>query len=349
MAPEGETGEGSAQRTGRGGLWYVAVLLAAAVVVLAIQALLTIAYVGLSGDHAGRGPKVLVVSADRGVAGGIANRLNALDGHPLRAFVASDRAAAESELADGDASAVFVFTPDQPSDAILTDSAAGAADAAASTAILRADEAAQGRAAAVRDVAPTQPGDPRGQVSGYLVLCQSVSGFLIAAAFGAWLHGRRAGFSRLRRTLLAAIVFSLGSGAFGAWLVLSVTRSLSAPWLPLALAGALVAGVSAVLTFAAIGVFGPGGAVLPALMLATFSGPYAASDASLPAITRAVVHQLPGGAGVDLVRDVVYFHRDHALRPAGTLGWWLLGGLLVMFLAGANARRVGDPPPDPAQ
>ncbi|MBO1755953.1 hypothetical protein [Allobranchiibius sp. CTAmp26] len=349
MAHEGETGEHLAERAGRGGLWYAAVLLAAAVAVLAIQALLTVAYVGLSGDHASRGPKVLVVSADRGVAGGIANRLNALDGHPLRAFVAPDRAAAESELAGNDASAVLVFSPNQPSDTILTDSAAGSVDAAAATAILRADDTAQGRSAAVRDVAPTQPGDPGGQMSGYLVLCQSVGGFVIATALGVWLHRNRAGFSRLRRTVLVAIAFSLGSGAFGAWLLLWVTRSITAPWLPLALAGALVAAVSSVLTFAAIGVFGPAGAVLPALMLATFSGPYAAADASLPAITHAVVPWLPGGAGVDLVRDVIYFHHTHALRPVGTLGWWLLGGLLVTFLAGANARRVGDLPPDPAQ
>lgn len=349
MAHEGQTGADGAHRTGRGGPWYAAVLLAAAVAVLAIQGLLTVAYVGLSGDHAGRGPKVLVVSADRGVAGGIANRLNALDGRPLRAFVAPDRAAAERALADNDASAVLVFTPDQPTDAILTDSAAGSVNAAALTAILRADDTAQGRSAVLRDVAPTQPGDPRGQVSGYLVLCQSVIGVVIAAALGVPLGGSRAGFSRLRRTVLAATAFSLGSGAFGAWLVVGVTGSIAAPWLPLALAGALVAGVSSVLTFAAVGVLGPGGAVLPVLLLATVGGPYAAADASLPAGTRAVVPWLPGGAGVDLVRDVVYFHHQHALRPAGTLGWWLLGGLLVMFLAGANARGVGDPPPDAAQ
>ncbi len=330
-----------ARRHGWG--WYVGALLTLTLVALTLQSVLTLAYVGVRGDGtAGRGPTVLVTADRPQWAGGIANRLNALQGHPVRAFVTADRADARDRVARGDAVALLEFAPDRPADAIRTNSVDGGLTTAAVIAILRADEAGQGRSAQVFDLSPAGPGDSGGYVVGALVLCLLQSGFAFAAILGVWLHVRGGGFTRVRRAVGAVAVFSVAAGGLGAWTVLSLTRSLRTDWLSLAGAGTLIVAVSAAITFAAVTAFGPAGAALPALIFATVGGPYAGlpgSGSALPGATRAVVPWLPGGAGVRLVRSVLYLSGRDLILPCGVLAWWLLAALLVVFLGGANTRR----------
>ncbi|WP_265444807.1 hypothetical protein [Flexivirga meconopsidis] len=311
-----------------------------AIVALGVQAVFVLTYVGAFESGADR-LRVTVVSPDRGWAGLMANRINAIDGGPIWADIGSDRAGAEQSLRQDDVQAVLVFDPQRKQDLLLTSSAQGQTAATGLRLAITQVDASQGRTVRAQDITPVQPNDPGGVTGYYLVVCWLVSGYLFAAL----LVTSRDIVRRPERRhpawwLVGSLVFAAAAGLSGSFLVTGLLSAFDTDTAQLAGLGALVVLTGAVLTLALARLFGGFGLGLSVLVLVAVGGPAAGGAygfALLPPVWSAVVRWLPGGAGVDAVRSITYFDGDGLTLPVGTLAWWLVLGALVVVLAGVNA------------
>jgi hypothetical protein len=262
-------------------------------------------------------------------------------GHPgaFRIIPAAGAAQARQDIAGRRAYGAIVVGG--PSPLVLTASAASPAVAQLLTQV--AGQMA-GVRAPVRDVVPTDPGDPHGAAFGAmllpLVITSILGGALLALAVGS-VPGRIAGLA----------VFSAGGGAAVAatamgWLsILPGNYAATAAIIGLIVlaVAATVAGLGAVAGRAGRAAAGVGlGAAIMLVLGNPFSGATSAPEL-LPSPWGQIGQWLPPGAGATLLRAVGYFNGSRAGEPWAVLAAWAGAGLLLLALSAV--RRPGSAPP----
>lgn len=249
----------------------------------------------------------------------------------------ADEAAARAAIEDRDIYGAVVVTPEGPH--LLTASAASPAVAQ----MLReavTTQAPAGTEVRVTDVVPTPPGDPRGSALGASMLPLALAGVATGALVSLLaLRGIRAvgalfGAAALAGLTATALAHSWLEVLAGNWWAEAGVFGLA-----VLAAGATVAGLSALLGRAGIGL----GALLMVLIGNPLSGVSSAPEL-LPESVGSLGQWLPPGASGSLLRSVAYFDGNAALTPALTLAAWAVLGLAAVAV---GARRSGTAPESP--
>ena len=268
--------------------------------------------------------------------------IGGIDGHPLSPTATTDRAAAETALRDGDISAVLVVDAGGTNDTLLVASGGGASVATAVETVVQAAERQQARTVTVSDAVPLQAGDARGLTGFYLVVGWLVGGYLMAAIIGVAKGARPLNPRRAGIRLGAVLPYALVSGVGGAIVVGPVLHALDAPFLAVAGVGALLVAAAATVTMAfqtLFGVIGIGVTVLLFVVLGNPSAGGAYQSSLLPPFWRAIGPALPNGAGVDVIRRLVYFGSSGVTSPLLVVSAWVVGGVAATWVAVAVAAR----------
>jgi len=235
----------------------------------------------------------------------------------------ADPGAARSAVDDRTAYAAFVAGP--RTGTLFVASAASSSVASALEAAFTHALAAAHRPLVLADLKPLPAGDPRGVSALLTVIPLSIASLAVAVAL--WLVAPDLpGWERLGLLLVYAVVASLLCGAVGA-----TTGAFSGHARALALAGgALALGISW-FTAGAVQVLGPAGAGVSGALVVALGFPSsggATAPQMLPTFWRAISPLLPPGAGVTLVRNLVYFDGNAVGPSLATLGVFALLGLV---------------------
>ena len=269
-----------------------------------------------------------------------AQQLNALEGKPLDVRAVPDRETALRLLDDREVYGAY----DASANRLYVASAANRAAATALELTVNRVLAAQERPAAqVQDVKPLGASDPNGTSLFYVVIAWVFGGY-----FAAVLLGMVAGNRSSSRNLAGLRVGALAAFAVvGSLLTLLVVRVgfdvLDGPFLALWAAGALIVFATAVASSGLQALAGMAGTALVILLFVILGNPAAGGAFArplLPGFWGTVGGLLPPGAGVDLVRSVLFFDGARVLGPIVVLLGWALLGVIVRALA----RRPRDLP-----
>jgi hypothetical protein len=250
-------------------------------------------------------------------------------GFDVRAY--ASEAAARSDLLDTEVQGVLV--PGAAGDRALITSAFGKSP---TDAVVTAFTAASEPDLAVRDLEPLPADDSRGMSPMWTVLGTVVP----SMTFGAMLTLLGAGLPARKRWLMLASFAPL-AGVVSAVTADVVVGTMSGAFLPLAAASAALAfGVSAAVhgLGRALGLPGIGLAVLVLLLLGQASSGGAVTPLFVPEFFGAVAPWLPTGAGVSLLRNVVYFDGAAIAGPLLVVGGWALVGLTLELVAQARTQ-----------
>ena len=248
----------------------------------------------------------------------------------------ADAAAARQAIEDREVYGAFVITPTGPR--VLT--AAGASQAVAQLLTGAAREVPTPRGAAevaVEDVVPA----PRGAALASSVLPLVLAG-LLTGALAAHLVSR----SRARAGLL--LVGAVLAGLAATAVVQSWLDVVEGNWLANAAALSLTVLAIAAAVAGGFAVLGSPGAIVVALLMVLVGNPFSGVGSApelLPEPVGAIGQLLPPGAGGNLLRSTGFFDGAGAAGHVVVLAIWALGGLALVFAAGA---RRGQPAPSPA-
>lgn len=311
-------------------------LLALMAGVLALQLGFILSYVGAFHAPSPHRVPIAVVAPSAAAAGGLAGRLDAIPGAPLRATAGTDEASARSALQHGSTSAVLVAGPAAGRDTLLVGSGAGTATADAVTRVVGAVEAGRQRQVTVSDAVPLRAGDNRGLTGFYAVVGWLIGGYLLAAVLGI-VYGTRPTPRRAAARLAAFVPYALLAGVGGAIVVGPALDALPGHFWAVAAVGALVCYAAAAVTLAFEALLGVVGIGLTVLLFVVLGNPSAGGAYQLPLLPpfwRAIGPWLPNGAGVDLLRRVEYLH------ASGVLQSWLV---LAAYAAGATLLSAALP------
>ena len=327
---------------------------AAAVGLLALVALVALSVLWTSGSTAARGIRVAVVGTSRQASQVAASQLRTSAGGMLDPFPVADVAHARLAMQDRSADAAFLNGP-KTTDELIVASAAGPNQSSFLVGRFKAYEKSQHRTLKLADGVPLPSADRRGTVVQHLTLVTLLAGALGAAALST-LIARSRGTSRIARpsrAVAACVAYPVACAlvvvlttrfAFGvlqghevqavaatALLCVAAAGTVAAAQ---ALAGRLLAGVLVLLLIVAGGL--ASGVALP--------------YAFQPGPLRTAGPYLLGGAGVDLLRNIAYFH-GHALgRPLLVLATWLAIGCLTTLVLSARRRQAApDTAPKPGR
>ncbi|KJF16055.1 hypothetical protein [Acidithrix ferrooxidans] len=184
----------------------------------------------------------------------------------------------------------------------------------------------------VSDVAPLRATNSNGLVEFYLVIGQIVGAYLFAVVLGLFGGMTPNTASKGLYRLLLLLIYSLASGFIGAFLVENLMGYLSGNYLEVALVGSLVVfgvGVFTASLQAAGGIIGTGVIIVLFVVLGNPSagGPW--PNVMLGNPWRTFGPYLPNGAGLDLIRRVVYFGGSGSLKDLIVLSSYLLAGLII--------------------
>ncbi|MGC9221990.1 MAG: DUF3533 domain-containing protein [Solirubrobacteraceae bacterium] len=301
--------------------------------VLVIQLAFVFSYVGAFHRPTPHHVPVQVVAPPR-LAVAETQALNALAGGPLKATAATDQGAALRRLRENATDAVLVLEPRSRADTLYVAGGGGAALVTAVQDVLGRVEAAQRRGLRTVDAVPAQSGDARGLSGFYLVVGWLIGGYL-AASLLAISHGSRpANQRRAVIRLLALALYAVISGVGGALIVGPLLGALTGHVLALWWVGALLVFAAAAVTMALqvlVGVVGIGLTVVLFVVLGNPSAGGAYPAPLLPGFWRAISSWLPNGAGVEVVRRIVYFG-GHGIGGALVViaGYALVGTLLAL-------------------
>lgn len=252
----------------------------------------------------------------------------------LNVTAVGDDAAARALVLERKADAAFVVTPARGLD-IYVAGGGGRSVATAAETVGRATAAEAGLAPAVRDIAPTSPGDPSGTVEFYAVIFVSIGASVGAAAFGRlvgavrrpWTLGLRTLTLSAYSALLAGVVTIYVDAALGA-LTGHPWQVFGALWLYAMAVGGAVTGVAAA--------FGTVAAMAVTAFLVIVGNAAAAGPIGRPLLSGFYTtfnHVVPQGSGVSLLRSIEYFGGNGALTPLGTLMIWAATGCVLAVLA----------------
>jgi hypothetical protein len=314
--------------------------------VLLVQLAFIASYVGAFHSPEPRDVPVAVVApagAPAGTAEQGAQRLNALESHPLDAHAVADEAAGRRELADREVGGVLLLGADD-TDTLLVASADGAAQSQAVETVVAQVAEAQQRTLTTDDVIPAGDQDARGLSAFYLAVGWVVGGYLAAAVLGITAGTRLSSLRRLAVRVGGVVGYALLSGVGGAW--------VAGPWLgaldhdvwTLAAFGSLLVLAVGLATLALetwLGLVGIALAIVLFVVLGNPSAGGAYPTSLLPPFFGMIGPWLPPGAGTSAIRGIVYFDGAGVGHPVLVLGVWLAAGL-ALLLAGTWAGRARD-------
>ncbi|MGW4334545.1 hypothetical protein ACWEK5_17160 [Rhodococcus koreensis] len=269
----------------------------------------------------------------------VADRLDAIDGRPLRARVVSDTAEARRLLHDREIQGAFVVNPAGP-DTLITASAGGSSIAGALESVFTRVENSQGREFTVRDEIPVGAHDNRGLSGFYLAIGWVVGGYLLAAAIGLFIGAPR---TLRQASSHTAVLFgyALLSGALGALITTHMLGTFAGHWFPLWLLGAGVVFGTAAFTLglrASVGILAVPLAIAVFVILGNPSAGGAFGSNVIPTFYAAIGRWITPGAGTEGIRSIVYFDDVGLGQPALALALYSVVGLGLLF--GFTVRRL---------
>lgn len=207
-----------------------------------VQGLMGLSYMGAFGKPDAKNAPFLVVSHHEGNAGYIANKLNAVEGQPVRATISTDEKAALQQVREDKVVGVYVFNPSKTekkgSDDLYYASAQGASRAQVAQTVGRnvADKAERGLK--THDLVKAAPDDARGTASFYLVLSWLVGAYLLPSAMTTAVGTRARSALGARMRLLLFAGYALLSGVVGTAIAQYGLDALRGDFWPIALMGA---------------------------------------------------------------------------------------------------------------
>lgn len=251
-----------------------------------------------------------------------------------------DAAAAREQVYDRETEAAFVVDPSGE----MTIYVAGGGGRSVATAAQQVGETVAGKAglrAVVEDVAPASAGDPSGTVEFYAVIFISIGATVAAAVLGRFMGTVRRPATLALRTVTLAGYSALLAGGVTLYVDVILGALIGHPWqvfgalwlYAMAVAGAITGVAAAFGTAASLGLTG----FLVIVGNAAAAGPVGRPLLSEFYSTFSTI--VPQGAGVSLLRSVVYFGGHGSQTPLLTLVLWGAAGCLLATFA--TAARVG--------
>lgn len=311
-----------------------------------VQGLMGLSYMGAFGKPDAKNAPFLVVSHHEGNAGYIANKLNAVEGQPVRATISTDEKAALQQVREDKVVGVYVFNPSKTekkgSDDLYYASAQGASRAQVAQTVGRnvADKAERGLK--THDLVKAAPDDARGTASFYLVLSWLVGAYLLPSAMTTAVGTRARSALGARMRLLLFAGYALLSGVVGTAIAQYGLDALRGDFWPIALMGAALVFAVSTFTYGLTSLFGTIGIGLSILIFVILGNPSAGGAFAydvLPEPWRTVGPYLPNGAGVDAVRSLSYFGGVDLERPLWVVLAWAVAGLWMIWMVGNNTYR----------
>ena len=193
----------------------------------------------------------------------------------------------------------------------------------------------------ITDVVPLPADDVNGASLGFLTQALALGGTIASIGLGRLIPRTRRSWKRGAGHVTTLIVYAVGSAAVVLASMSWFGVGTSADHLQLLGIFALVSLAITASTAGAVALIGPGGALLGALY---FTVGTVISGASilpefLPAFGRAVGEDLPTGAGVQAVRDNLYFPDASIGRALLVLGLYAGAGCLAVLLTNLMPNR----------
>ena len=272
----------------------------------------------------------------------LVDQLNKLSGDPLDASLADSESDAREDVRDGDDVAALVLRPEESSDLLLVASGGGVSVEEAASGVLTRVVEEQQRTVEKEDLVPLQSGDARGLTGFYLVVGWAVGAYLFPTVV-ALARGDRPRTVRHALLRLAALVpYALASGFGGALIVGPLLDAQTGHVWQLGLLGAAVSFSIAALAIgleAFLGVIGIGVTLLLIVIIGNPSAGGAFQAGVMPTFWRVVGDWIPTGAGVDGVRQIVYFGSDDLTRPLLVLAAYAVAGIVLTLVVAGRGRR----------
>lgn len=291
----------------------------------------------------------VTVVAPQHVATQVVDKLNSIEGQPVKATGSTDAAAARLSLQNGETSAVYLVDPTGTNDRLLVASGGGTSVTTAVETLFSTAAQQQQRQLTVDDVVPLNPGDGRGLSGFYLVIGWAVGGYLFASILGIAKGPRPANLPRAFWRVGATVPYAALSGVGGALIAETALGALDGNFWQVAGIGMLVTLSGATVTIALQTLFGVIGIGLTLLIFVILGNPSAGGayqPALLPPFWRALSGALPNGAATDALRRIVYFGGHGAGQGVAVLAAWIIGGTMVALAAAAVIHRDRQPAPD---
>lgn len=274
----------------------------------------------------------------------VAERIDALPGHPVKVTVVKDEKAARARVMDREAEGAYLMNPRGKEDTVLIASAAGGGQAKAVRQTGEKVAAGEGRQVKTEDIAASGDEDYDSLTAFYLIVGWLVGGYLVASLLGVTLGTRpaRPGHGVLR--LVGVAVYSVLSGLGGAIIVDPVLHALPGHFAALWWLGALLVFGTAAFTMALqafFGIVGIGLAVVIFVVLGNPSAGGAFQKYMIPPFWRAIGDWIPTGAGTTAVRNIVYFSGNALATPLVVLAAWAAAGIVLLLLGSTRRREPG--------
>ncbi len=317
-------------------------IVGALMAVVALQVLFALSYVGAFHDPTPHDLRIAVVATSPSATEKAVASLNTAGGTSIDARPADTTAQARNEVLAGRAQAAFFLGG--KSDELLVASAASPSQSALLATQFRRLAAQQKRTLRILDVAPLPRADSRGVTPFYVTLVMVFGGYLGVVVLGLVTsptakHGRA-----VAMRLAALALYSLLSATA---VVLSARLAFGV------LAGheAAVIAAAALICFATcavsvslqalLGVAGTGLVILLFVILGNPASGGAVPYRLLPEPYRTFGPYLVNGSGVDLVRNLTYFHGRGDTRPLVVLlTWAAVGSLVSLTISTRRYRRL---------
>ncbi|MBS4752769.1 DUF3533 domain-containing protein [Nocardioides sp. zg-ZUI104] len=312
--------------------------------VLFLQFAFIFSYVAAFHDPTPHDLKVQVVApeAARAQAQQLVDQLNRLSGNPLDASLADSESKARADVRNGDQIAALVLRPEQSSDLLLVASGSGDSVEEAASGVLTKVVEEQQRTVEKDDLVPFQSGDARGLTGFYLVVGWAVGSYLFPTVI-ALARGDRPRSIRAAAMRLGALVpYALASGFGGALIVDPLLGAQTGHFWELGLLGTAASFSIAAVAIgleALLGVIGIGATLLLIVIIGNPSAGGAFQAGVMPTFWRVVGDWIPTGAGVDGVRQIVYFDSADLTRPYLVLLAYAVVGIALTLLISGRGRR----------
>ena len=193
----------------------------------------------------------------------------------------------------------------------------------------------------ITDVVPLPADDVNGASLGFLTQALALGGTIASVGLGRLIPRTRRSWKRGAGHLTTLIVYAVGSASVVLWSMSWFGVGTAADHFQLLSIFALVSLAITASTAGAVALIGPVGALLGALY---FTVGTVISGASilpefLPAFGRAVGEDLPTGAGVQAVRDNLYFPAASIGRHLLVLGLYAGAGCLAVLITNLMPNR----------
>jgi hypothetical protein len=230
-------------------------------------------------------------------------------------------------------------------DTLLIATAASVNQSDSLTATFKLAAAGQHRKLTITDVAPLPKDDPRGLAPFYLVITWVVGGYLGATLLGL-IRGVAAASRKLSlERLLALLGYAIVSGV-AVTLLERASFGIGTGHIPeLCAAGALVVFAAACAASGLQALLGLAGTGVVLVLFVALGNPSAGGVLSyhlLPAFFRGIGPYIVNGAGVDLVRNSLYFGGNDLTRPLAILSLWAIAGIALVMTIGARRNVSAD-------